>query len=68
MSDSAGTSPQSHKTINFDDVLKNELGQFGLYQLRNVFLVAVPMMMAAFKADYIFTAGTIPHRYVYTDF
>lgn len=55
----AGT-PEKH--IDLDDVLTNELGQFGRFQLRNFLLVAVPIIMSAFMSEFIFSAAAIPHR------
>ncbi|XP_075975667.1 organic cation transporter protein-like [Anticarsia gemmatalis] len=50
------------KPLDLDDVLVNELGQFGRYQIRNLFLLAIPLMMSAFMSEYIFSAAAIPHR------
>ncbi|KAI5633318.1 major facilitator superfamily domain-containing protein [Phthorimaea operculella] len=50
------------KPFDLDDVLINELGQFGRFQLRNILLVAVPIIMSAFMSEYIFSAAAIPHR------
>ncbi|CAH2084362.1 unnamed protein product [Euphydryas editha] len=50
------------KPLDLDDVLINELGQFGWFQLRNIALVSVPIIMSAFMSEYIFSAATIPHR------
>lgn len=56
------------KPVDLDDVLTNELGQFGWFQLRNILLVAVPIMMSAFMSEYIFSAAAIPHRYLHRYF
>ena len=48
--------------VTLDDVLVNEIGQFGWYQLRNIVLLALPIMASTFKTDYIFTTARIPHR------
>lgn len=53
----------AEKPIDLDDVLTDELGQFGPFQLRNMLLVAIPIMMSAFANEYIFSAAAIPHRY-----
>ncbi|XP_046978029.1 organic cation transporter protein-like [Vanessa cardui] len=50
------------KPVDLDDVLTNELGQFGRFQLRNMLLVAVPIIMSAFMSEFIFSAAAIPHR------
>lgn len=50
------------KPIDLDDVLVNELGQFGWFQLRYLLLVAIPIIMSAFMSEYIFSAAAIPHR------
>lgn len=50
------------KPFDLDDVLVNELGQFGRFQLRNILLVTIPIMMSAFMSEYIFSAAAIPHR------
>lgn len=54
--------PDVKKPINLDDVLTNELGQFGWFQLRNILLVAIPILMSAFPNEYNFSAAAIPHR------
>lgn len=50
------------KPLDLDDVLVNELGQFGWFQLRNIALVAIPIIMSAFMSEYIFSAATVPYR------
>ncbi|CAH2241434.1 organic cation transporter protein-like [Pararge aegeria] len=50
------------KPLTLDDVLVNELGQFGWFQLRNILLVAIPILMSAFPNEYNFSAAAIPHR------
>ncbi|XP_023935647.2 organic cation transporter protein-like [Bicyclus anynana] len=50
------------KPLDLDDVLVNELGQLGRYQLRIIALVAIPIMMSSFMSEYIFSAAAIPHR------
>ncbi|KAJ8723072.1 hypothetical protein PYW08_002984 [Mythimna loreyi] len=59
--------PDHHKglferPLNLDDVLVNELGQFGRYQMLNLLLVSVPIILSAFMNEYIFSAAAIPHR------
>ncbi|KPI95922.1 PREDICTED: organic cation transporter protein-like [Papilio xuthus] len=51
-----------NKPLELDDVLVNELGQFGFFQLRNILLVALPIIASAFMSEYIFSAAAIPHR------
>lgn len=50
------------KPIDLDYVLVNEIGQFGRYQMFNLLLVSVPIIMSAFMSEYIFSAAAIPHR------
>ncbi|PZC76253.1 hypothetical protein B5X24_HaOG204859 [Helicoverpa armigera] len=50
------------KVIDLDYVLVHELGQFGRYQMVNLLLVSIPIIMSAFMSEYIFSAATIPHR------
>ncbi|XP_034829225.1 organic cation transporter protein-like isoform X2 [Maniola hyperantus] len=50
------------KPLDLDDVLVNELGQLGWFQIRIILLVVIPIMMAAFMSEYIFSAAAIPHR------
>ncbi|CAB3246648.1 unnamed protein product [Arctia plantaginis] len=51
-----------NKPLDLDDLLINELGQFGRYQITNLLLLSVPLIMSAFMSEYIFSAATIPHR------
>ncbi|CAG4964856.1 unnamed protein product [Parnassius apollo] len=49
--------------LEFEEVLNQQLGEFGKYQLRNILLVLLPATFMGFVAgDYIFTAGKLPHR------
>ncbi|CAH2218253.1 jg23260 [Pararge aegeria aegeria] len=50
------------KPLDLDDVLTNELGQFGWYQKRNILLVAIPMIFSSFINEFIFSAAATPHR------
>ncbi|KAG7299221.1 hypothetical protein JYU34_017774 [Plutella xylostella] len=50
------------KCVDLDDVLVNELGQFGRYQIFNILLVSLPIIMSAFMSEYIFSAANVPHR------
>lgn len=63
MSQSGESAVKAAAFITLDDVLANEMGQFGWYQFRNIVLLALPIMVSAFKTDYIFSAAKIPHRY-----
>lgn len=55
----------AEKPIDLDDVLTNELGQFGPFQLRNVLLLALPLIASAFFNEFIFSAAAISHRYFF---
>ncbi|XP_023935630.2 organic cation transporter protein-like [Bicyclus anynana] len=50
------------KPLDLDDVLTNELGQFGWFQIRNILLVAYPIAICGLMAEYVFSAAAIPHR------
>ncbi|CAF4852347.1 unnamed protein product [Pieris macdunnoughi] len=50
------------KRVDLDDVLRDELGQFGPFQLRYLMLVSIPIIMSAFMSEYVFSAAAIPHR------
>ncbi|KAM3955694.1 organic cation transporter protein [Aphomia sociella] len=50
------------KPLDLDDLLVNELGQFGKFQIYMILLISVPMIMSAFMSEYIFSAAAIPHR------
>ncbi|KAI5633320.1 major facilitator superfamily domain-containing protein [Phthorimaea operculella] len=52
------------KPFDLDDVLINELGQFGRFQLNNLILFAIPIMMCPFMGEFVFSAAAIPHRCV----
>jgi OCT family organic cation transporter-like MFS transporter 4/5 len=46
----------------FDTIL-SELGDFGIYQIKNYALLSLPVLFAAaFTVSYVFTAGVVPHR------
>ncbi|KAM3968293.1 organic cation transporter protein [Aphomia sociella] len=56
---------ESETEIVFEDVLNAEIGQFGKYQIINLFLLTIPAIASAFMAsEYIFTAARLPHRCV----
>lgn len=50
-------------SIDLDDILIEEIGQFGWYQLLTMVLAAIPVIFSAFAAgEYIFTTARIPTR------
>ncbi|CAK1551734.1 unnamed protein product [Leptosia nina] len=54
---------ESETPTEFEDVLNREVGQFGRFQLINLFLLAFPAISSGFLAgDYNFTAARLPHR------
>ncbi|CAH2047637.1 unnamed protein product, partial [Iphiclides podalirius] len=55
-------SDNEEKKIDIDDVLVNEIGQFGRYQIRQLLLLSLPLLMGAFSSEYVFSAAAIPHR------
>ncbi|RVE42198.1 hypothetical protein evm_013147 [Chilo suppressalis] len=59
---SVAASRPREKPLDLDDVLVNELGQFGKFQMTNLLLVSVPIIMSAFMSEYIFSAAAVPHR------
>ncbi|XP_034829489.1 organic cation transporter protein-like [Maniola hyperantus] len=50
------------KPLGLDDVLSTELGQFGWFQMRNMLLAALPIILCGMMNEYIFSAAAIPHR------
>lgn len=49
--------------IDLDNILRDEVGQFGKYQIITVLLAALPVMFSAFASgEYIFTTARIPTR------
>lgn len=49
--------------FDLDDILTNEVGQLGLYQVVMILLAAFPVIFSAFAAgEYIFTTARIPTR------
>ncbi|XP_063534486.1 organic cation transporter protein-like [Cydia strobilella] len=62
--DSGRPSRPDPPVIDLDWVLVNELGQFGRFQLYNLLLVSIPIIMSAFMSEYIFSAAAVPHRCV----
>ncbi|XP_045769178.1 solute carrier family 22 member 21-like [Maniola jurtina] len=51
------------KKLDLDDVLTQELGQLGKYQLLTILLAAFPVVVAAMATnEYFFTTGRIPTR------
>lgn len=53
------------RRMDLDEVLEKELGQFGRFQLKNILLVAIPLMFTAFMTEFVFSGAAIPHRYVH---
>ncbi|XP_034829491.1 organic cation transporter protein-like [Maniola hyperantus] len=52
----------TQKPIDLDFILTNELGQFGRFQLRNVFLLALFIIVSGTMGEFIFSAAATPHR------
>ncbi|XP_045449924.1 organic cation transporter protein-like [Melitaea cinxia] len=49
--------------IDLDNILRDEVGQFGKYQIVTVLLAALPVIFSAFASgEYIFTTARIPTR------
>ncbi|KAG6440877.1 organic cation transporter protein [Manduca sexta] len=49
--------------VDLDEILKNDVGQFGRYQLITLLLAAFPVMFSAFASgEYIFTTARINTR------
>lgn len=50
-------------SIDLDDILIKEIGQFGWYQLLIMVLAAIPVIFSGFAAsEYVFTTARIPTR------
>lgn len=53
----------SHKPVDLDNILVEEVGQFGKYQIVTLLLAAFPVIFSAFASgEYIFTTARIPAR------
>ncbi|XP_028161597.1 organic cation transporter protein-like [Ostrinia furnacalis] len=52
----------SKKGIDLDDILVEEVGQVGRYQLTVLALVAFPVIFSGFTTEYVFTTARIPTR------
>lgn len=50
------------KSIDLDDILVNEIGEFGWSQIRTLLLVYVTIIITGFGMEYIFSSASIPHR------
>ncbi|XP_045769457.1 organic cation transporter protein-like [Maniola jurtina] len=50
------------KTIDLDFILTNELGQFGRFQLRNIILLALLVVVFGTLGEFIFSAAATSHR------
>lgn len=48
--------------IDLDYVLTNELGQFGLFQIRIIILLLIAIILYGTVQDFIFSAAATPHR------
>lgn len=56
---------EKRKKVDLDTILVEELGQFGLYQLRMLLLAIVVVIFGAWAAvEYIFTTARISSRSV----
>ncbi|XP_028040383.1 organic cation transporter protein-like [Bombyx mandarina] len=56
-------SGQKHEAVDLDQILVDEIGQFGKYQILTLLLAAFPIMFSAFAAgEYIFTTARINTR------
>ncbi|XP_045769176.1 organic cation transporter protein-like [Maniola jurtina] len=54
---------EPQKGFDLDDILKNEVGQLGKYQIVTILLASFPVIFSAFAAgEYIFTTARIPTR------
>ena len=50
------------------DVVLNEIGQFGRFQIMNYALIALPVaLMACYVVSYVFTATPLEYRSVIED-
>ncbi|XP_047990792.1 organic cation transporter protein-like [Leguminivora glycinivorella] len=57
--------PGKPKGVDLDQILEEELGQMGMYQIVTLLLAALPIMFSAFASgEYIFTTARIPTRCV----
>lgn len=55
--------PEKKAKVDLDTILVEELGQFGLYQLRMVILAVIVVIFGAWAAvEYIFTTARISTR------
>lgn len=51
------------KTLDFDAILQNEVGQFGWFQIRNMLLSLIAVIFLAWSnLSYVFTTARIPTR------
>lgn len=50
-------------TLNFDQILQEEVGQFGWFQVRNIILAMTAVIFLVWgNNSYVFTAARIPTR------
>lgn len=53
------------KKVNLDNILVDEIGQFGRYQIRTLILTVIVIIFSAWGAtEYIFTTARIKTRFV----
>ncbi|KAL4713919.1 hypothetical protein ACJJTC_015573 [Scirpophaga incertulas] len=50
------------KSLDLDDILVNQIGEFGKFQLTNLFLLFIPMLLCGLLNEYIFGTAVVPHR------
>ncbi|KAL0880515.1 hypothetical protein ABMA27_002911 [Loxostege sticticalis] len=50
------------KVLDFDTILKKEVGHFGWFQVRNIVLAFIVIFLGWSNSAYIFTAARIPNR------
>lgn len=71
MKDENGIDPSNQnkvaaaKVLDFDTILKKEVGHFGWFQVRNIVLAFIAVIFLGWSnSAYIFTAARIPNRLV----
>lgn len=60
----AGPAGQAQK-VDLDNILIEELGQFGRHQLFTLLLMIGPVLAGAFTGEYVFTTARIPTRSIH---
>lgn len=62
-SEENGNVEKGRTNIDLDNILVEEVGQIGKYQIVTVLLAALPVIFSAFASgEYIFTTARIPSR------